>query len=279
MKGSGFFEKDEVQYSDKISEVWNEPIQISIDIIRQLIKKQLVSVYLRGSVENNTQISHISDIDLVIIFSKSISLVVRNKLQRRLDVVRKDYPFVSKVDLMYINILDIKSTSKRVLVKLTSRCVFGSSVERLIPNLQAGNDIAVTLNTLKADLHSFLGSNKYSSKEKCTWMMKKILRSGAELVSERSGLYIRDLYCCYKVFIKFYPKYRKEMYECLKLAIAPCGKTKKVRELVVHTTSFLMNESVRLNIINNNPRAGLSRVTGHKVASASNRSVVTRGVL
>lgn len=73
--------------------------------------------------------------------------------------------------------------------------------------------------------------------------MKRILRTGHELVAERSVRFTRDLYRCWEGFGEYYPEKKNEMYHVLDLAINPIVDTVKILETIGSVENFLGEET------------------------------------
>lgn len=78
-------------------------------------------------------------------------------------------------------------------------------------------------------------NNPTRTQQSCTWIMKRIVRTGCELVMERSQKYTRDLYPCYELFAEYYPEKSDDMYRVLELAINP---TKDKQEIIDALENF-----------------------------------------
>ena len=55
----------------------------------------------------------------------------------------------------------------------------------------------------------------------CTWIMKRILRTGFELVLERERKYPFTIAACYTTFARYYPSKSHEMKRALEYATNP----------------------------------------------------------
>ena len=72
--------------------------------------------------------------------------------------------------------------------------------------------------------------------------MKRILRTGFELVMGREQKYTRDLYPCYESFIKYYPQKKDDMYKTLELAINPIDDSKIIGYILKDWLFFMSKE-------------------------------------
>ncbi len=77
-------------------------------------------------------------------------------------------------------------------------------------------------------------------------MMRRIIRTGLELVVERSGLFSRDLYPCYEVFSRYYPIQAPQMKQALHYAINPLTDKAQLLAFVYDFGSWLTAEIARL---------------------------------
>lgn len=76
--------------------------------------------------------------------------------------------------------------------------------------------------------------------------MKRVVRTGFELVMARTHKYTRDLYPCYKEFSKYYPKRKNEMRKALQLCIVPTDNVKEISFLLNSLGKFLEQKTIRV---------------------------------
>ena len=116
-----------------------------------------------------------------------------------------------------------------------------------IPPLKPGKDIAQHVKSIEREINNI---NKWLHSEhtdeeirqKCTWIMKRLLRSGFELVMERSQKYTRDLYPCYEGFSEYYPDKKGEMYLVLELAINPTTEKTEIINILNGIGNWIVEE-------------------------------------
>lgn len=223
-----------------------------------LLKKQIpgvYSIYVRGSVATGRAIDHVSDVDFLVVTQKQTRDVYKQRVFCSLSTLTGEFPFVTRFDVGYYTAKDIVNIKERVLVKLRSVCIYGKDISHKIPTLKPGRDICVTLLGLEREIEQTLSEieegyyTKDNTKAMCTWMMKRLVRGGLELVSERDGVFTRDLYLCYENFSAHYPKYKKYSYQALGLAIYPEDNIPKIKKVIKTFGSFLIKESKKRGII------------------------------
>ncbi len=250
--------KDGVLLSDlkknSIQPKWGKVVKKAV----LLLKKQIpgiYSVYVRGSVATGRAIDNVSDVDFLVVTKKQTRDVYKQRVFYNLEILAKEFPFITRFDVGYYTAKDIVNIKERVLVKLRSVCVYGKDISPKIPILKPGQDICVTLLGLEREIEQTLSEieegyyTKDNTKAMCTWMMKRLVRGGLELVSERDGVFTRDLYLCYENFSAHYPKYKKYSYEALGLAIYPEDNISKIKKIVKTYGGFLIKESKKRGII------------------------------
>ena len=82
-------------------------------------------------------------------------------------------------------------------------------------------------------------------KELCGWIMRRIVRTGLELIGEDARVFTRDLYPCYEHFARYYPARAAEMYRALELAVFPTSDAKVISDLLNDLGIWLCSEIAR----------------------------------
>jgi hypothetical protein len=55
----------------------------------------------------------------------------------------------------------------------------------------------------------------------CQWIMKRVVRTGFELIMEQERAYTRVFYPCYVAFTRYFPAQAQQMHHALARAIEP----------------------------------------------------------
>jgi hypothetical protein len=76
--------------------------------------------------------------------------------------------------------------------------------------------------------------------------MKRIIRSGGELIMERERVYVRDLYPCYQLFSKHYPDQEEAMKKVLWLCLNPTSDLAEVKRSIQPLSDWLEAEVERI---------------------------------
>ncbi len=239
---------------NSIQPKWGKAVKKAVFLLKKQIPG-IYSIYVRGSVATGRAIDAVSDVDLLVVTEKPTRDVYKQRVFCSLAELNKKFPFITRFDVGYYTAKDIVNIKERVLVKLRSVCVYGKNISNKIPALRPGRDICVTLLGLPKEIEQTLQEieegyyTNENTKAMCTWMMKRLVRGGLELVSERDGVYTRDLYMCYENFSAHYPAYKENSYEALRLAIYPENNVPKIKKIIKTFGGFLIKESKKRKII------------------------------
>ncbi len=210
--------------------------------------KNIHSVYLRGSVAKGKAVPNISDIDT---FAISYSEITRQDLLDRIKFYHEmtaKYPFLKGIEIFTKTLEEVQS-SERLQFLLQSQCLFveGKDLRPELPKFGIGewayahsNDIDGGIKMLKGWLEKETAEEDL--KENCTWIMKRTVRIGFELVMEKEQCFTRDLYPCYERFAKHYPEKAEEMRKALELAVFPTADMDEMWAVLNPLTTFLKGE-------------------------------------
>ncbi|MCH7850209.1 MAG: hypothetical protein IH845_01045 [Nanoarchaeota archaeon] len=235
----------------KIKSPWKKAVD---DLKKELIinlGKSIHSIYIRGSVAKGASIKGVSDLDGIVIVRRKLSNTlwlnnVREKLLSK-------YKFITKLD---IHIEPISRTTKkykdynrRFEIKIQSVCIYGKDLGKNFEEFKPTKFMACRQNGyLMHDEINKLKNELKRSKDKrtrlwCTWIMKRILRTGALLTLEKEKAFTRDLYPAYSLFSKYYPSKEGEMKKCLEFAVFPTTNKNEIIKLVNGIGKFVLKEA------------------------------------
>src|SRR3989344_772533 len=200
--------------AEKFQEKWKPVIEETKNAYIEHFGDKLHSVYIRGSVAKGEAIDGIADLD---------SIAVVNLPKEQIDIKWKEefnkqiiakYPFVKNIEIV-AGTLDhalSKNRGVHIIIKTQAVCIYGDDLSDSIAKLKPGKESALHFRNLQDELQQTIdffengwGDSLEESLDKCSWIMKRILRTGFELVMERENKYTRDLYPCYESFSKYYP--------------------------------------------------------------------------
>lgn len=241
IKSTKFLKQDENGFiineanQSLISTKWKEAIDYTVLLFKELYKDKLDTIYLRGSVTVGAQIDASSDIDILVFLRRDKTDDDYAIFEKINNEVIKNYPFVERIDIISDNVSTITSNkSYQVMIKTQSICIYGNdTIPYSIPSFTPKEAI-FHIYKIGTDIDNFInffnsGTNDRKLIElKCKTIMKRIVRTGFELVVNDSGKYTRDLYTCYSEFVKYYPNKKQEMKQALFYAIEPTDKIKPI---------------------------------------------------
>jgi hypothetical protein len=236
---------------DLLQEKWKPLIKELIEYYKGHFKEELISVYIRGSVAKGEAVDFISDLDsFCVVKNKKYDLECDEFLDRMIN----SYPFCHHIELCNISKEDVdKNFPPRdrgvwaELIKTQSICVYGENLESEVEPFEL-KDMVGHSYYLKKDLEKlevYLEEDKdcpEDLEDSCSWIAKRILRSGFDIVMEREELFTRDLYLCYESFSKYYPNKKSEMYKILDLAINPVSDSDEILKTMKSMGNWLIKE-------------------------------------
>ena len=235
------------QYKPIIEEISN--------FFKEFDNENIHSVYLRGSLVWGLGIEGLSDVDLSIITLKPLTGFDLRVIRIFMDKLNEKYPFVTRFDLGYFVLDQIFSAKENVLIKLSSICIYGEDIKDKIKNPRPGRDLTISLSLLEGEMLKTKNEikmnlyDKTNTKTMCTWIMKRIVRSGLEIVSEREGCFTRDLRLCLEKFSKYYPDKKEKLENALFLAINPTDDLEQIKSVFEDIGGWIVGEGKALNLI------------------------------
>lgn len=259
-----------------IQKRYQAPINDVLSFFKKLNNKNIYSIYLRGSVVFGLGIKNISDIDFFIVTLKPLTDFDILAIKKYVGKLNRKYSFITRFDIGYFTLDQILSMKENVLIKLTSVCLYGKDIKEEIKNPKPGRDVAISLphleekmlktkNEIRAGLY-----DKTNTKAMCVWIMKHIVRSGFELVSEREKCFTRDLGLCFEKFSKYYLDKKGDMHKALTLALEPTNNTKVIEKIFSGLGDWLVFEGKNLGLISVNCD-DINRIVTEKVESLFGR--------
>ncbi|MFK8009539.1 MAG: nucleotidyltransferase domain-containing protein [Saprospiraceae bacterium] len=232
---------------EKISIQWLPVIEKIKNSYLDHFGKRVHSIYLRGSVPRGNSVDDFSDID---IFAVIYRLEERWKMAKwQPDLEKKlqiEFPFVREVEIMvtpYFEDFYQKNPRLAMIIKTQSLCIFGNNLNAKIPRFLPNEKMILNLTWLEEDLNKFLQKEKITKRD-CQEITKVLIRSGFELVMEKEQKFTTDLYLCYDVFSKHFPKKENEMREMLHLYLNPIEDEIYLKKLIVNLGSWMLETIV-----------------------------------
>ena len=235
---------------DKIKSPWEEAVNEVVDQYLDKFADRIHSVYIKGSVSRGTAIQGVSDIDSLALI-KGNNPIDTSWFRKAEQELKERFSFSTGFDFIVVPSDEVISGKKKVtafLIKNLSACVYGQDLTLLLPKTKVGRDSAVS--TWKFEFYIKdkikLLNDEDDSKEikrQCKWIMKRLLRTGFELVMVKNQSFTRDLYPCYEIFSKYYPEKEKEMKEVLELAINPTENKSPILK-ILKTFGFWINGEI-----------------------------------
>ena len=243
------FEIENIQpeYGVIVDEVVNQ--------IQKALGNNLHSIYLRGSVLKGQAVKYLSDIDTYIVVDSPINEDDTKKIDRIYDSFESKYSYLNGIELIIREAIKvIGNTRLQFVLKTQSMCIFGEDLTLMFPKFKINELSYAHSFSLKKSIDkalNWLNNNENLISEEikytCSWIMKRLVRVGYELVMKKEQGFTRDLYYCYEGFIKYYPEYSDRMKDILYTAINPIDNKVEIIRLIDSVDKFLIKEVGNMN--------------------------------
>lgn len=256
----GYLEVDQDGYIvkqasiEKIPGKWKPLIEEAVSAYKNQYKDSLLSVYVRGSVAKGEAIDGISDLDTIAVTTTLPAVGTSWGEAFSVEMVKK-YPFVEKVEILAQTLGQALDPNRgvHIMLKTQAVCVYGKDLSDGIPKLRPGKEACQHVWSIQSELQATMdffederADGPGEARKKVAWILKRIVRTGFELVMEREQKYTRDLYPCYESFSKYYPEKQALMRETLYLALNPMDKPEKIKGLLKSWMEWMPREIERI---------------------------------
>lgn len=241
---------------ENIHSPWTGAVDWLKDLYLERFSGLIHSIYLRGSVPRGEAIEGVSDLDSLAVLKGDPEQFDYQWVGKALEEFKKKFPFANYVEFDFLPLEGLLEKreyySSRFILKVLSTCVYGEDLAKKISKIKPSLEISYSLYgnfpevLLKAKRNIRQAETVGEIKYWCTWVMKRILRTGASLVIEREGGFSRELYPCYALFIKYYPERRSEMHHALELAINPVFRKGVLLKFLDTFGRWMKDEAVRV---------------------------------
>ncbi|HSD37422.1 MAG TPA: hypothetical protein VLC92_07915 [Rhodocyclaceae bacterium] len=224
-----------------ITPPWSDVVAALTTACQQQLGQQMHSLYVRGSVAKGTAIAGVSDIDAIAVIYGEREDVDRSwvaAFQQRMEV---QYPFHTGIELPFLPhraIHDAKEAQFwRFLIKTQCVCLCGEDLATAFPRYKAGRALAWHVLSIEEDIRDVveqlpLMEDVATIKDDCQWIMKRVVRTGFELIMDYERTYTRDLYPCYAAFSRHFPAQEPQMRHALTRAIEPSDSKQELGEFL-----------------------------------------------
>jgi predicted nucleotidyltransferase len=234
----------------KIHPPWSLLVTDIVNEYKKNHKDSLHSIYVKGSIARGTPIPNISDIDTLTLFKGDVESLNFDWMKSFITDLEAKYPFCTGFDLVNKSADDVitgKNKIAPILLKTMGVCVDGTDLIPSLPNVKPGKGAFITTwgyrKFINKKINLLNTHNKIDDLNfQCKWIMKRILRTGFELVMERSQYFTKDLYPCYEIFSNYYPEKREEMKEVLFFSINNTASSKEILRILSSIGIWIADE-------------------------------------
>jgi hypothetical protein len=234
---------------DKLQPAWLDLIESAKDTYLTHCAAQLHSIYLRGSVARGAAVPGISDLDSFAVLKPGITDADSSWEDEAIRTLQTDHPITNDIEFdlwPYEEALD-RSHVYSFVLKTFGLSLHGPDLTDQIEPFKPNAEIMHQVRNLAEGLAAFeaelaVETDPVEIAGAGAWLMKRIVRSGFELVMEHEGTYTRDLYPCYATFAKYYPQQKAAMRQALEWAINPIADKAAYQAFVADFGAWLLAE-------------------------------------
>ena len=234
---------------------WDAPLSAVVEACLEHWGGNVHGIYVRGSVPRGLAVEGVSDIDCYALVRGRQFEIDTAWIEAKCHALDARFTFQTGVEIVPFSLEATRASPpphpmyRFVQFSLATNCVciHGEDLSAKLPRFRPGPEIAVRALNFPSELRQTverLGSapDAAETRRLCAGMMKRILRTGFELVMEREQAYTRDLYFCYEAFARHYPDREREMRRALELAVAPSGDPREVLAFVSEAGIWLLEQ-------------------------------------
>ncbi|UAW64458.1 hypothetical protein KMZ15_01865 [Mycoavidus sp. HKI] len=234
---------------ERLVSPWLEALEEIRQIYIQKLGEQLHSVYVRGSVAFGTAIAGFSDLDsFCLVYPRGTECVIWQALPWSDDapVQRLGFPCaVEFVSVTFHHNFARVNPIVSMIIKTQSLCIHGPDIGPALPDCRPGLAMMMDAELLDRQLSAVeaeLTSGRPVSPEQVQSLMKRILRTGFELVMERENRYATSLYLLYMCFSRHYPEREADMRWVLETFLNPDVSPLQLRDRLTDFGIWLRQE-------------------------------------
>lgn len=224
------------------------------DVIERLsltLANKLHSIYIYGSVANNSAVEQISDLDICLIFNDSLSEIEYQLLCETGLSLEITHPIVSKIDFD-IGVINEVLAPKNLYswgywLKHHCRCVFGEDLTQKFSPFKPSKMIAVAVNgdfsqVINNYIKQLVTSTDNLQKRKLQRAAaRKLIRSTEILRQEEDNDWPETLDQYVEKFVACYPNKSKAIYYFLSESLTPSDDVKHFIKLLTVFVNWLEN--------------------------------------
>jgi len=219
--------------AENIRPPWDAPLRAAVKVILEHWSELVHTVYVRGSVPHGLAVEGVSDVDCYVVVRGSLDTLDRSWISAACEKLDAEFPFQTGIEIQPFSLDALLGPKPEPLYRVIQFsigtncvCVYGDDLSPRLPRFKPGREIAVRCANFRRELSEALSElsshpGPEATRERCAWIMKRLLRTGFEVVMQREQAYTRDLYFCYEAFARHYPEREHDMRRALELALSP----------------------------------------------------------
>jgi hypothetical protein len=226
---------------ERIVPPWSDVVAAIKAAYLHHLREKMHSLYLRGSVAKGMAIAGVSDIDTFAVIFGEREAIDRSWIAAFQQRMAVQYPFQTGIEIGFVPFRAVcdayGARGSRLLIKTQCVCLWGEDLAPFLPRYKPGRalvghalEITEDIRQVRERLPSM--EDAATVKAWCQWIMKRLVRTGFELIMEQEQTYTRDLYPCYVAFSRHFPAQERQMQHALARAIEPSDTKEELAEFL-----------------------------------------------
>jgi predicted nucleotidyltransferase len=242
---------------EKISGVWKEVVDEIVDALKNLVKEDLVAVYVGGSVATGDAVLHHSDVDTYAIVDLSkkeieekFNEIVFNE-SKKIDLL---FPYQRGVEMHLVSINEI-SEGRKFQLKNLSVCVYGNDISQEIPLYTLNKETIAKIRVSVADdiekaRKWLINAKKESEIEKISqWISKRLIRNAGMLCMWREDYFTMEIPLLVEMFSKYYKEKIEDIETLYRFTKTPPKSKESIEGVFDSFGSWLIEEDRKVFMI------------------------------
>ena len=207
----------------------------------QHLGEKVHSLYLRESIARGTAIAGVSDVDTFAVIFGEREDIDRSWIVAFQQCMAVQYPLQTGIEIGFVPYRAVcdahGARGTRLLIKTQCDCLWGEDLAPPLPRYKPGRALVGHAIEIKEDIQQVIErlptmEDAETVQAWCQWIMKRVVRTGFELVMEHERAYTRDLYPCYVAFARHFPAQAQQMHHALARAIEPSDNKEELAQFL-----------------------------------------------